>query len=182
MDGEYASRSLYPACASRRRAPDRGIVEGPGGPPVETPAPSCEGLGKGDPQPPPRSWRPGVWSAGLRGGVVWRARGVLASRRPVTRPARVPATRPVAPEKQVTDVPGRRKGVVDPSVTPQPPGPGISVRSSVFPANEQISPSSSPSPVVDRVTRVAAAVGVSARTCPSVSELSSVSWTQHSAS
>lgn len=93
MDGEYASRSLYPARASRRRAPDGGVVEGPGGPRVETPAPSCERLGKGDPQPPPRSWRLGVWSAGLRGGVVWRARGVLASRRPVTRPARVPATR-----------------------------------------------------------------------------------------
>lgn len=67
----------------------------------------------------------------LRGGVVWRLRGVLASRRPVTRPARVPATRPVTREKLVTDVPGRRKGVVDPSVITQPPGPGISVRNSV---------------------------------------------------
>lgn len=46
MDGECVSRSFYPACASQRRAPGGGVVEGPA---VlsSTLAVSCEGTGKG---------------------------------------------------------------------------------------------------------------------------------------
>lgn len=82
MDGEYASRSLYPARASRAETPMEAwwrVRRSPRRPP----APSCEGLGKGDPQPPPRSWRPGVWSAGpprWRSLALARRSGLAAAR------------------------------------------------------------------------------------------------------
>lgn len=48
MDGEYASRSLYPARASRRRDSDGGVVEGPAVP-ASTPRALLRGAGERGP-------------------------------------------------------------------------------------------------------------------------------------